>query len=136
MRNLISKTFILFLLLITSLNAVNLDWIHDFDKALAKAKKEHKTVYLFIGADECKYCDRFYKNTLSNKKVIADMRENFVLVYMSRDQHKIPDGLEKYGVPRHYFFTEDGKLIHSDQGSREIAGWYDVLDEVDLKLDN
>jgi len=133
--NFITKLFLLLILLLSSANAVNLDWLHDYDKALAQAKKEHKNVYLFVGADKCKYCERFYKYTLSDKQVIKDMKKKFVLLYMSRDQHDIPKQFERYGVPRHYFLTPTGKIIHTDQGSREKAGWYDVLDEVELKLD-
>ncbi len=33
----------------------------------------------------------------------------------------------------HYFLTSEGKIIAVIQGSRELEGWYDVLDEVDLK---
>jgi len=124
------------ILFISTLHAVNLDWEHDYNKALAEAKKEKKLVYLFIGADKCKYCDRFYKWTLSKEEVIRYMKKNYVLLYMSRDQHKIPDKFEKYGVPKHYFLTPEGKIIHEDQGSREVSGWYDVLDEVDLKKED
>jgi len=60
------------------------------------------------------------------------MKETYVLLYMSRDKHEIPDGFEKYGVPFHYFLTEEGKIVAEVQGSRELAGWNDVLDEVDL----
>ena len=122
------STFLLF----TSLGAVELDWEHDFQKALATAKKEHKMVYLFIGADKCKHCDRFKKQTLSNKELIEKMKKEYVLLYMSRDQHEIPEGFERYGVPMHYFLTADGKTIAVVQGSRELEGWYDVLDEIDL----
>ncbi len=89
-------------------------------------------VYLFIGADRCKHCDRFKQQTLSNKDLIKAMKEEYTLLYMSRDQHIIPDKFEKYGVPFHYFLTPEGKIIAEVQGSRELAGWYDVLDEVDL----
>lgn len=119
-------------LLMSTLAAVELNWEHDFDKALATAKKEHKMVYLFIGADNCKHCDRFKKQTLSNKALIEKMKKEYVLLYMSRDQHKIPDGFEKYGVPMHYFLTADGKVVAVIQGSRELEGWYDALDEVEL----
>jgi len=123
-------------LFISTLNAVDLDWEHDYNKALMEAKKEKKLVYLFIGADICRHCDRFYKWTLSKEEVIKYMKKNYVLLYMSRDRHKIPDKFEKYGVPKHYFLTSEGKIIHEDQGSREPAGWYDVLDEVDLKKED
>jgi uncharacterized protein YyaL (SSP411 family) len=114
------------------LHAIELDWGHDYTKALAQAKKENKLVYLFIGADNCKHCERFKKQTLSNKELIADMKEEYVLLYMSRDKHKIPDGFEKFGVPFHYFLTPEGKIIAEIQGSREPMGWQDALDEVDL----
>jgi len=120
-------------LLISTLDAVELNWEHNFNNALATAKKEHKMVYLFIGADNCRHCDRFKKQTLSNKELIERMTKEYVLLYMSRDQHEIPDGFEKYGVPMHYFLNSDGKIIAVIQGSRELEGWYDVLDEVDLK---
>jgi len=124
--------FALFLLS-TVLNAIELDWEHDFQHALTTAQKEKKMVYLFIGADKCRYCDKFKRETLSNKKLIETMKKEYVLLYMSRDQHAIPDGFEKYGVPMHYFLTPKGKIIAKVQGSRELEGWYDVLDEIDLR---
>lgn len=128
--------FILLSLLFTSPSgAIELDWEHNYNNALKKAKKENKIVYLFIGADVCKHCDRFKEQTLSNKDLIEQMKETYVLLYMSRDQHDIPDRFEKYGVPIHYFLTPDGSILTVVQGSRELAGWYDVLDEIDLISD-
>ena len=124
------------LLLFSTLNAIELDWEHDYKKALATAKKEHKMVYLFIGADHCKHCERFKKQTLSDKKLIETMKKEYVLLYMSRDKHDIPDKYELYGVPFHYFLTAKGKTIAQAQGSRELSGWYDVLDEVDIAKEN
>ena len=126
------KYFIVILMLISSLQAVNLDWLHDYNSALKQAKKESKDVYLFIGADDCKWCDRFYKTTLSKKEVIKKLKEDYVLLYMSRDQHKIPKHFEIKGVPRHYFLTSSGKIIFTTRGSREIDGFYNLLEEVDV----
>ena len=131
--SLVGNVLLLISLFISTLNAIELNWEHNYYHALATAKKEKKMVYLFIGADRCKHCDRFKKQTLSNKALIETMKKEYVLLYMSRDQHKIPDGFEKYGVPMHYFLTAEGKIIAVIQGSRELEGWYDVLDEVDLK---
>ena len=132
----LSKVFFSIFLLFTTLNAVELNWEHNYKNALATAKKEHKMVYLFIGADNCKHCERFKEQTLSNEDLIKDMKEEYVLLYMSRDKHDIPDGFELFGVPFHYFLTPEGKIIAEVQGSRELAGWYDVLDEVDLITEN
>ncbi|AKF25747.1 thioredoxin [Sulfurovum lithotrophicum] len=129
----IGKVLLSLFLLISALDAIELNWEHNYQNALAKAKKEHKMVYLFVGADKCRHCDRFKKQTLSNKELIETMKKEYVLLYMSRDRHEIPDKFEKYGVPMHYFLTADGKIVAVVQGSRELAGWYDVLDEVELK---
>ncbi len=138
MHKLFLITTILFstILLTSTVSAEELNWLHDYNKALEKAKKENKAVYLFIGADFCKHCDRFKKQTLSKEDVIKNMEKEYVLLYMSRDKHDIPDRFEIYGVPRHYFLTADGQIIADGQGSREPAGWYDVLDEVDLLKEN
>ena len=130
--SLIGTILLSILLFISTLDAVELNWEHNYNKALATAKKEKKMVYLFIGADNCRHCDRFKKQTLSNKELIKKMKKEYVLLYMSRDQHNIPDGFEKYGVPMHYFLTAEAKIIAVIQGSRELEGWYDVLDEIEL----
>lgn len=117
-------------LLSSTLQGVELDWEHDFHRALLDARQEHKIVYLFIGADKCRYCKKFKKMTLSKPEVIERMKKDFVLLYMSRDQHKIPDGFELYGVPRHYFLTPEGKIIRTEQGIWDPQGWFTILDEV------
>ncbi len=134
--SLISNILLSIFLLISTLDAVELNWEHNYDNALSTAKKEKKMVYLFIGADRCKHCDRFKKQTLSSKDLIEDMKKEYVLLYMSRDQHNIPEKFERYGVPMHYFLTPKGKIIAEIQGSRELEGWYDVLDEIDLRKEN
>ena len=121
---------IIFLLTASSLQAVELNWEHDYQKALAQAKQEHKMVYLFIGADKCRFCKKFKGTTLSEAEVIPKMKENFVLLYLSRDRHKIPESFEKYGVPRHYFLRPDGKVIRTEQGIWDKEGWFMILDEV------
>jgi uncharacterized protein YyaL (SSP411 family) len=113
-----------------------MDWEHNYDSALSQAKREHKIVYLFIGADRCRYCEKFKKMTLSKEGVVPTMRKNFVLLFMSRNQHPIPDRFEKFGVPRHYFLTPEGKIIRTEQGIWDVEGWYTILDEVLAEKDD
>ena len=110
------KKLILILLLAGSIFGSELNWIHDYNKALKLAKKEHKDVYLFIGADACRYCKKFKKETLSKKYVMDTLRKTHIPIYLSRDQHKIPDKFEKFGAPRHHFLTSSGKIYNEDAG--------------------
>lgn len=126
------KVIMLLFTLFLTTYATELNWLHDYDKALHKAKIENKLVYLFIGADVCRWCDRFKNMTLSNQDVINKLKEEYVLLYMSRDRHDIPKHFKVRGVPRHYFLTYKGEVIYTTRGSREIDGFYSLLEEVDL----
>lgn len=113
-----------------------MNWLNNYNEAIKQAQKEQKAVYLFIGADVCRWCDKFKDMTLSKEHVIERLKEEYVLLYLSRDRHKVPDYFEVKGVPRHYFLTSDGKIIHADRGSREVEGFFSLLDEVSLKKEN
>ena len=121
------------LLILSTLFSADLEWLHDYDEAIKQAKEQNKEVYLFIGADECRWCDRFKEMTLSKDEVIKRLEEEYVLLYMSRDRHNIPKKFEVQGVPRHYFLTNKGEIIHEDRGSREPDGFFALLEEVELK---
>ena len=129
------KFLLLPFIFITSLYSYELDWLHNYKEALSLAKKENKYIYVFVGADDCRFCERFKDLTLSKKEVMDTLKKDYIPVYLSRDQHIIPKCFVTQGVPRHYFLTPNGNIIHSDAGSREPDGFYDILDEVDLKKD-
>ena len=130
------KTILIIFFFITSLFSANLNWEHNYYKALAMAKEQNKGVYLFIGADDCRFCDRYYDLSLSKKFVMDKLNEQYIPLYMSRDQHKIPNKFQVQGVPRHYFLTSDGEIIHEDQGSREPDGLFMMMDEAEMKKED
>lgn len=122
------RYFILVAVLISSLSALN--WSSDYEAALKEAKKEKKDIYLFIGSEYCKYCDKFKEEVLSKEKVLKKLKKEYVLIYMSRDIDDIPEGLETKPVPRHYFLNNKGKVIYTTIGGRSVEGFYELLDEV------
>ena len=124
------KKVLLTILLTTSIFGFELNWINDYDKALALAKKEVKDVYLFIGADKCPYCERFKEKTLSKQYVMDAINKDFVPVYLSRDQHKIPEKFEKFGVPRHYFLDPKGEVFDEDLGFLDPKTFMNYLEEI------
>jgi len=131
------KSLLLLFIFITSLLSYETDsWIHDYNKGVELAQKEHKKIYLFIGADKCKFCKMFKEKTLSQKDVMNRLKKEYILIYLSRDQHKIPDKFEKFGAPRHYFLDENGKIIFATFGVLEPAGFFTILDEADLSSEN
>ena len=127
------KKLLLPILFISSLLASEINWIHDYEDALEIAKQQNKDIYIFIGADDCRFCVLFKKKALSKESVIERLNEEYIPVYLSRDQHIVPFIFETQGVPRHYFVTSDGEIFHDDRGSREESGFLSILDEAELK---
>lgn len=125
-------TLIFFILLNVNAYSSEYTWIHDYDEAISLAQKENKDIYLFIGADVCGFCKKYKEQTLSDKAVMKRLTQDYIPVYLSRDQHLIPDNFETYGVPRHYFLDANGKVFFDTQGLLEIAGFYTMLDEAEL----
>lgn len=123
------KYLILVIALIANLSA-SFDWPSDYEAALEQAKKEKKGVYLFLGSEYCKYCERFEKEVLSKDEVLKRLKKEYVLLYLSRDIDDIPKKFEIKPVPRHYFLTSEGKIIYTTIGSRSLEGFYELLDEV------
>ena len=127
------KKILLLLIVTISLFGYETDhWIHNYQEGLQLAQKEHKKIYLFIGADQCKFCKIFKEKTLSKKKVMQRLQKEYVLIYLSRDKHRVPDKFEKFGAPRHYFLDQNGKIIYGTFGVLEPAGFFTILDEADL----
>jgi len=122
------RYFILILALISTLSALN--WSSDYEATLKEAKKERKDIYLFLGSEYCKYCDKFKEEVLVKEEVLQKLKKSYVLLYLSRDIDDIPAGLEVKPVPRHYFLDSNGKVIYTTIGGRSVKGFYELLDEV------
>ncbi len=119
-------------ILSTQLLSIQLDWLHDYDTALQRAKEQKKDIYIFIGADKCRFCDRYKQKALNRPEVIKALRKNYVLVYLSRDRHTIPKGFKKYGVPLHYFLKPNGEVYFIDAGTKNAEGVFLMIDEAEL----
>ena len=126
------KKFIFIILTFASLNAIELDWIHDYSQALKEAQETNKDIYVFIGADQCRFCDMFKSTALADKRVGQRLKETYILVYLSRDRHVIPKGLETQGVPQNYFQNKQGKEYFHTWGHYNAKGFHLILDEASL----
>lgn len=122
------RYLILIIALISTLSAF--DWPSDFDEAKEQAKKEKKNIYMLIGSEYCPWCEKFEKKVLSQKEVIAKLEKDYVLIYLSRDIDDIPTHLEKTPLPRHYFLNQNGEIIYTTVGYKNVEAFYEVLNDV------
>lgn len=62
-------------------------WSGDLEAAVATAKESKKLVMIEFTADWCHYCQKMEKETLSDKKVAAEINGCYVAVRLDADQH-------------------------------------------------
>ena len=119
-------------LFVTTLLGIDLPWIHSIEEAKKVAQKEHKDIYVFIGAEHCNFCVRYKNEVLSDKKVQNYLEKHYIKVFLNRDKHKVPNYFEKFGVPRHYFLKPNGKIYFDDAGIKGVSGFFLMVEEADL----
>ncbi|NPA59998.1 MAG: thioredoxin family protein [Epsilonproteobacteria bacterium] len=116
------KFIFLFLSLVCFSFAMDGKWLDDYDEAIKVAKKEHKSLYILITSETCRWCRKFESTTLEDEAVIDDLTKRYVLVHLDRDYSFLPDFVKVKRVPKHYFVTNDSKEIYS------FLGYWDELD--------
>ncbi|MBC8238724.1 MAG: thioredoxin family protein [Helicobacteraceae bacterium] len=109
------------------------DFIHDYDKALELAKSQKKDVYLMVTSNDCKWCRKFEKVTLSDESTMKMLKEKFVLLVLSRDKDVIPSHIKAKRVPKHFFLNSDGELIYSILGYWNPEDFASFVAEVENK---
>ena len=119
-------------LFFTALTAVE-DWSHDYTQALKNAKKEKKLVYMLITSEECRWCRKFESTTLEDEEVLQRLKQKYVLLHIDRDKDYMPEYFKKERVPRHYFITQKGEIIHSFLGYWSSEDFHSFLDDVQKK---
>lgn len=123
--------FLLSIVMLIATLSANFNWPSDYESALSQAKAQKKDVYLFLGSEYCKYCEKFENEILSREDVLKKLKEKYVLIYLSRDIDDIPSHLATKPVPRHYFLNYKGEIIYTTIGYRSFEGFNELLNEVD-----
>lgn len=128
------KYFIMMVLFCVGVLAQDLGWSHDYNTAVEKAKKSKKLIYTLITSDSCKWCRKFEETTLQNEDVKKRLYDEFEVVHISRDKHKVPAGFETSPVPRHYFTNSDGEILYSSLGHRQMDCFFSFMDSAQDKI--
>lgn len=132
------KKIALILAMSLSLFGSELDWPHDYKKALAQAKQEHKILYVLLTSDNCRWCRKFESTTLQEDVIKQKLAQNFVVVHISRDRDFVPKYFETTPVPRHYFVDANEKIVFESLGHRGVecfdAFMDSALEELEEKV--
>ncbi len=85
------KLFLILTVFITSLFANHVFWQPDYDRALAKARDENKTLMVFLIKSNCEKCKTTVSKVFTNKPYIDKLNKHVVSVIVDLDtKHSFP----------------------------------------------
>lgn len=117
------------------------EWEIHYDAALAKAKAEHKKVYvLSTGSDWCGWCIKLRNNVLTKPKFKAFAKKNLVLLYLdSPSRKKLSAEQQRHntmvrsmlqfggGVPSAKVLDETGRVLAERSGYADLDAYMEFL---------
>src|SRR3954469_4820014 len=97
--------------------ATSIDWQPRSDAVFEQAKKEHKFVFLDLGAGWCHWCHVMDEITYQEPEVIKLLRAKYIAVRVDQDTRPdLSNRYEDYGWPATVVFNSDGSEIVKRQG--------------------
>jgi len=118
-------------ILLLSSTVFSLEWVKDIDTAFTLAKKEHKTVMVFVEGKNCSWCRKMKGRTLTEDSVKKRL-EKFVVVKVMREDSKSMAVLPKIkGVPTIFFMKSNKKVIESVIGYLRVRDFISTIDDVE-----
>lgn len=99
------KRLLVSFLFITTALFADLPWV-EFDDAIEKAKKTDKLVMVMLSREGCPACEYMEDIVFNDKKIIAEIEENFIPVLIDINNDFIPDGLPYIGTPTFHFMNQ------------------------------
>jgi len=139
------KLFAAVVVLFALLRLATAGWETDYDKALEKAKVEHKRVLLdFTGSDWCGPCIQLRKEVFSRPEFTAYAAKNLILVEIDYPQRKTQSaelkkqneklarqyGIDEKGFPTLVVLDPTGKVLRESTGydgdtAAQTIAWID-----------
>ena len=126
------KLLIVFLILTVSVMA-ELHWEKDISSAFTRAKKEHKSVMIFVEGKHCRWCKKMKHRILSDENVEKRLAA-FVLVKVDQENERAVKTLPQIdGVPTIFFMTSEKKVLEKVIGYFAVDDFISYIDSVEKK---
>lgn len=118
------------MLLVTSM-VFSLDWVKDLETAFGMAKKENKTVMVFVEGENCRWCKKMKGRTLSDEMVEKRL-EKFIIVKVMQEDPKVVAALPKIaGVPTTFFMDKNKKVYETVLGFFNVEDFISYINDVE-----
>ncbi|HJU84563.1 MAG TPA: thioredoxin family protein [Holophagaceae bacterium] len=103
-------------------------WEHDLPSAMARAKAEHKPIFMDVWTEWCGWCIRLQRNTFPSAEAQAALRDVVPLSIKTQlrdgtptENKAIESQFNVDGFPALFMLDENGKVLRTYPGYAEPA---------------
>ena len=115
-----------YLIIISALSilliANEIQFEHDFNKALQKAKSQNKEVMMMYSATYCPECNYMKEIVFKNREVNQYIQKHFIVLSLDIQKDTLPDGFDFIGIPTFFFIdenaTEKNRIVGGDKADK------------------
>jgi thioredoxin-related protein len=100
-----------------------------FDKALERAKKEHKIIMIKAMTKECHFCRKMEREVMIEEEIIKAIEKDFIPVSIDISVHALPLGLKTAITPSFIFIDEDTQVLMNIPGAWGKMDFIELLKE-------
>ncbi|WP_321314690.1 thioredoxin family protein [Halarcobacter sp.] len=129
----------LFVLICTNLFAISEDLVNElayettYSKALIKAKKENKSIMMFIVQDSCPWCRKMEKQTLKKSNIASLIKRDFIPLIVDEASNNYPKKFQAKVFPTTYFINKNEEIVSKVLGYKNKKEFYYILKEASSK---
>ena len=84
------KKLIVIALFSICLYSNHINWLGNYNRALIKANKENKPMFVLLIKNDCKECKNIVRDLFTNKSYIDKINKNYVAVIINYDSQDYP----------------------------------------------
>ena len=105
-----------------------------FEKALARAKKEHKIIMIKAMTKECHFCRKMEREVMIEEEIVKEIKKDFIPVSIDVSVHSLPLGLKTEVTPSFIFVDENAKILMNVPGAWDKNDFIALLKEAKQSL--
>jgi len=103
-----------------------------FDKALERAKKEHKIIMIKAMTKECHFCRKMEREVMIEDAIVKAIEKDFIPVAIDVSVHALPLGIKTELTPSFIFIDENAKVLMNVPGAWSKMDFIELLKEAKL----
>ena len=104
-----------------------------FDKALERAKKEHKIIMIKAMTKECHFCRKMEREVMIEEDIVKAIEKDFIPVSIDVSVHALPLGLKTQVTPSFIFIDENAQVLMNIPGAWSKMDFIELLKEAKIK---